>query len=107
MKQHLNPHIAHFDDGIIRLHGTVEHEKNDYKVQYHLHLPPRKILVAKDASESLNNALEEALKELARQTQKHVAKISGRESWKRKQRRKRLKHFRSGVQALPCGSRTE
>lgn len=101
MEQHLSPHLAHFNDGIIRLHATVEHEKNDYKVQYHLHLPPRKILVAKDASENLNNALEEALKELARQTQKHTAKISGRESWKRKQRRKRFKLFKADVEALP------
>ncbi len=101
VEQHLQPYLNHFNENSIRLHATLNKQKNNYKVQYQLHLPPRKILIAKEISENLNNALEGALKELARQAQKHAAKISGRESWKRKQRRQRLKKFKTDVQALP------
>ena len=105
--QHLQPHLAHFNENTTRLHATLDKQKNNYKVQYQLHLPPRKILLAKETAENLNSALEEALKELARQAQKHAAKISGRESWKRKQRRQRLKQFKAGVQALPETTRKQ
>ncbi len=99
--KHLQPHLAHFNEASIGLHVTLEKQKYNFKVRYQLHLPPRKILVAKEASENMNSALEGALKELARQAQKHVAKISGRENWKRKQRRQRLKKLKTDIQTLP------
>jgi len=101
IKKGLNAHLKRFNDSSIRLHATVEHVKNDYNVSLHLHLPPKKILVAKESADNAHTAIENALKDLSRQAEKHIAKVSGRENWKRKERRKRLKQYRAELPALP------
>jgi len=107
MKKNLKPRLKHFNDNLIRLHTTIDHIKNEYNVLYHLHLPPKKILVAKESSDNLHHALEEAMKDLERQVEKHVAKISGRENWKRKQRRNRIKQYKVDLPTLVDGNTKE
>lgn len=101
MKKGLKTHLKRFNDSLIRLHAAVEHTKKGYDVSLHLHLPPKKILVAKESAENVHTAIENALKDLTRQAEKHVAKISGRENWKRKERRKRLKQYQAELPSLP------
>ena len=107
MKKSLKAHLKRFDDSLTRLHATVEHAKNVYNVSLHLHLPPKKILVARESAENAHTAIENALKDLTRQAEKHIAKISGRENWKRKERRKRLKQYQAELPSLPEASQKE
>ena len=100
MKKSLKTHLKRFDDSLTRLHATVEHAKNGYNVSFHLHLPPKKILVAKESDEKVHIAIENAIKDLSRQAEKHVAKISGRENWKRKERRKRIKQYQADLLSI-------
>ncbi len=100
MKQSLKAHLKRFNDSLIRLHATIEHAKHDYNVSLHLHLPPKKILVSKESAEKAHSAIEKAIKDLSRQAEKHVAKISGRENWKRKERRKRLKQYQAEIPTI-------
>ncbi len=96
--RHLSAHIAAFNPSQLQLHTTVEKLKNDkYKVVFRLHLPPKKILVAKEVNEQINTAIIEAIEELAHQATRHQAKISGREQWRRKDRHKRIKTMQAKV----------
>ena len=102
-ERHLQPHVAAFKTSELRLHVTVEHEKTDYRVAMRLHLPPRKMLVAHASDENIRSALQKAIEELSRQAERHHAHISGRERWKRKQRRRKLRELeaRIGKMAAP------
>ncbi len=93
VQQHLEPHLQAFNPNHMRLHASVEKIKKDYQVLLHLNVPPRKVLVAKETAENLQTAIEAAIKDLSRQAEKHAAKIRGREQWKRKQRRQRIKQY--------------
>lgn len=101
VERHLSPHIATFNPSQLRLHTTVEKLKNEkYKITFRLHLPPKKILVAKATHEQITSAVIEAIEELARQVKRHQAKVSGREQWKRKDRRKRMKHMKTDLPTI-------
>ncbi len=99
-ERHLQPHVRAFKASELRLHATVEHEKTDYRVAMHLHLPPRKTLVAHAADANIRTALQRAIEELARQAERHQAHISGSERWKRKQRRRKFRELEARVGKL-------
>ena len=94
VRRHLKPHLETFNAGQLRLHLTVEKQKLQYRVVYRMHLPPRKVLVARASDENLRTALQRGVDELTRQTRRHHANISGREQWKRKNRRQMLKDLK-------------
>ncbi len=98
--RHLEPHLRAFKASERRLHVTVEHEKLDYRVVMRLHVPPKKILVAHATDENIRTALQKAVEELSRQAERHHALVSGREAWKRKQRRSKLKRLKAAVNDL-------
>jgi ribosome-associated translation inhibitor RaiA/DNA-directed RNA polymerase specialized sigma24 family protein len=100
MKKGLKAHLKYFNDSVIRPHATVEHTKSGYSVTLHLYLPPKKILIAKESADNVHSAIENAIKDLSRQAERHIAKISGRESWKHKQRRKRIKQYQVDLPSL-------
>ncbi len=97
MQKHLEPHVASFNASQLRLHATIEKQKLNYRVVLRLHLPPKKVLVARAEHESMSGALIEAVDEIARQAKRHHAHISGRAQWKRKQRRQRLKGLQAEI----------
>jgi len=102
MQKHLEPHVASFNASQLRLHATIEKQKLGYRVVLRLHLPPKKVLVAKAEHESMSSAIIEAVDEIARQAKRHHAHISGRAQWKRKQRRQRMKGLQEEIAtALP------
>ncbi len=100
VQRHLDQELSAFNPSQLRLHVMVEHEKLQYRVTLRLHLPPKKILVAREANENIRTALQEAVHELARQAKRHQAHISGREQWKRKARRRELETLKSEVGSL-------
>ncbi|HGG59510.1 MAG TPA: hypothetical protein ENK26_06275 [Gammaproteobacteria bacterium] len=96
-ERHLQPHVLAFKASERRLHATVEHEKVNYRVVMRLHLPPKKVLVAHASDENVRSAIQKAIEELSRQAERHHAHISGRERWKRKQRRQKLRQLEAEV----------
>ncbi len=100
VERHLQPHIESFKASERRLHATVEREKVNYRVVMRLHLPPRKILVAHAADENVRTAIQRAIEELSRQAERHHAHVSGRERWKRKQRRQKLRQLETEMDAV-------
>ncbi len=97
---HLEPYLAGFNEGQLRLHATIEHKKRDYYISLRLHVPPKKVLISKEHNENINTAINEAISELARQVERHHARVSGREQWKRKERRKRIKAMQSKISTV-------
>lgn len=97
VERHLAPHLESFNVSQLRLHATVEKQKLDYQITLRLHVPPKKILVAKESNENINMAIMDAVAELARQAERHHAHVSGREQWKRKQRRQRMRNMEAEV----------
>ncbi len=97
MQKHLEPHVASFNASQLRLHATIEKQKLDYRVVLRLHLPPKKVLVARSNHENMSSAIIEAVDEIARQAKRHHAHISGRAQWKRKQRRQRMKGLQAEI----------
>ncbi len=103
MQRHLEPHVATFNASQLRLHATVEKQKLDYRIILRLHLPPKKVLIARAEHENMSTAITDAVDEIARQAKRHHAHISGRAQWKRKQRRQRMKGLQAEIQAkLPA-----
>ena len=100
MQRHLEPHVATFNASQLRLHATVEKQKLDYRVILRLHLPPKKVLVARAEHENMSTAIIDAVDEIARQAKRHHAHISGRAQWKRKQRRQRIKGLQAEIQTI-------
>lgn len=101
IERHLAPKLAAFDVGHLELHCTVEHTSKDtYCVTYRLHLPPKKILVARECNEKLLTAIQTVTDELTRQAKRHRAHISGQQHWKRKGRRKRLQEMYNQIDNL-------
>ncbi len=101
VERHLSPKLAAFDVGHLELHSTVEHTSTDtYCVTYRLHLPPKKILVAKECNPVLRTAIQQVTDELTRQAKRHKAHISGQQHWKRKGRRKRLQEMFSTIESM-------
>ncbi len=100
VERHLEPHVSAFNPSHLRLHATIEKTKNDYRTVLRLHLPPKKILVAKANNEQVTTAIAEAIEELARQAKRHYAHVSGREQWKRKKRRQRMKQLKADIPAI-------
>ena len=97
VERHLQPHVAAFNTDHLKLHVTVEHLKNSYSVTCRLHLPPRKVLVSHAKGDHLRTVFQEAIEELSRQSERHRAHISGREQWKRKSRRQRLRKMKEKI----------
>ncbi len=93
--RHLNPHIESFNPELRQLHATIEQRKHLYHVSLRLHLPPRKLLVAQAEKDDLRGAIQHAVADLARQAERHHARISGREAWKRKSRRERIRKMKA------------
>ncbi len=104
--RHLNPHIESFNPGLRQLHATLEQRKHLYHVSLRLHLPPRKLLVAQAEKDGLRGAIQQAVADLVRQAKRHHARISGREAWKRKRRRERIRKIKAAraPEATPTAS---
>ncbi len=99
--RHLTPKLAAFNVGHLEMHVTVEHTSNDdYCVTYRLHLPPKKILVAKECNHDLRTSIQEVTSELTRQVKRHRAHVSGKQNWKRKGRNKRIEALFEEIQQL-------
>lgn len=64
--RHLRPHVTAFNPNHLKLHVTVEQRKNTYHVTCRLHLPPRKVLVARASGEHLRTVFQQVLEELSR-----------------------------------------
>ncbi len=94
LNDHLDSLLENYHLNQNKIHVTIEYFKDKYRLTLRLHIPPRKILLAKETDEKLTKALNQAVKELDRQVKKHQAKISGRENWKRKSRRNRIKQLK-------------
>ncbi|HEC04927.1 MAG TPA: hypothetical protein ENI84_01855 [Thiothrix sp.] len=100
-ERHLTPKLSTFHVGHLELHVTVEQTtKKDYCVTYRLHLPPKKILVAKECHHDLRTSIQEVTSELTRQAKRHRAHVSGRQNWKRKGRDKRIEALYADIQRL-------
>jgi ribosome-associated translation inhibitor RaiA len=99
-ERHLEPYLTTFNSSQLRLHATVELHKNKYTVSLRLHVPPKKIMFAKETDENVNTAINKAVAELARQAERHHSHISGREQWKRNQRRTRLKDLQKQFESI-------
>jgi ribosome-associated translation inhibitor RaiA/DNA-directed RNA polymerase specialized sigma24 family protein len=101
VERHLTPLLNHFNSKQLRLHATVEEKKSanntSYNVVLRLSLPPKKTLASTENGDNLTTVINKATEELARQVNKHTARISGREQWKRKARRQRLDEITSSV----------
>ncbi len=101
VERHLAPRLAAFDVGHLELHATVEHTStHSYCVTYRLHLPPKKILVAKECNDNIRTAIQEVTSELTRQAKRHRAHISGQQHWNRKGRRQRLQKLYQDISNL-------
>lgn len=107
VEKHLRPHVASFSPSQLHLHATIAHRKKAYTVSIRLHLPPKKVLVAKASNEHLKPALQKAIEELGRQAERHRAHISGQEQWKRKQRRQRIRNLKSMIASANLPEQTE
>ena len=100
-ERHLSPKLAAFNVGQLEMHVTVEHtSKDEYCVTYRLHLPPKKILVAKECHADLRTSIQEVTSELTRQAKRHRAHVSGKQNWKRKGRDKRIEALYADIQRL-------
>ncbi len=100
-ERHLSPKLSTFNVGHLEIHVTVEHtSKDDYCVTYRLHLPPKKILVAKECNDDLRTSIQEVTAELTRQVKRHKAHVSGKQNWKRKGRDKRIEALYQDIQQL-------
>ncbi len=88
----------HFPTESIRLFGIVEksrHHRHLYRVALRLHLPPRKILVAREDDFDLEVAAREAFNELERQVRRHLSRLRNEAAWKRKGRREALRRLKA------------
>lgn len=98
MKRHLELPLSSFRPSRLQLHAVVEQMKQGYSVRLRLHVPPKMLLVAKAGGTQLPTAIQEALIELSSQAERHHARVSGREQWKRKARRQRLHALKTNRQ---------
>lgn len=98
----------HFPSGSIRLFGIVEksrHHRHLYRVALRLHLPPKKILVAREDDFDLQVAEREAMAELERQVRRHLSRIRHEDAWKRKVKREELRRLKGQLAAAPVEAR--
>ena len=99
--RNLSPKLAAFDVGHLGMHATVELTTHDgYCVTYRLHLPPKKILIAKECHDNLRSAIQNVTSDLTRQAKRHNAHVKGRQNWKRKGRDKRLESLHADIKML-------
>ncbi len=110
-EERLGPTLReHFPTESIKLYGIVEksrHHQHLYRVALRLHLPPKKILVAREDDFDLQVAEREALEELERQVRRHLARLRNQAAWKRKSRRAQLHRLKAEMAATPVVERED
>ncbi len=103
-QEHLDPMLNKFGFGNAELHAVVEKRAkgaSKYRLKLHLHVPPKKVLVAgADGNEPLQ-IVRGALERLRRELKRHIDRVRHQEAYKRKARRKRLHERKSRLGALP------
>jgi len=107
VERHLKPYVSTFNESQLSLHATVEKKKNDYRITLRLNLPPKKTLVSNEKNEDIEVAINRAVKEMARTAERHHARVSGRELWKRKSRRQRIKKIKTAIAEIPVDFQTQ
>lgn len=97
VEKHLSPMLAQYNPDLLRLHLTLQQVKYQYRITARLQVPPKKVLVAHASDKHLPPAVEKVIEQLARRLEKHRAHISGREQWKRKQRRSQIRQLKHKI----------
>jgi RNA polymerase sigma factor (sigma-70 family) len=109
LEERLQPTLdKHFPSAAIRLFAIVEksrHHQHLYRVALRLHLPPRKIVVAREDDYDLEAAERGAVAELERQVRRHLSRIRHEDAWKRKARRAELHRLKGALAAAPLPTR--
>ncbi len=98
----------HFPPASLRLFAIVEksrHHQHLYRVALRLHLPPRKILVAREDDFDLEVAQRGAVAELERQIRRHLSRMRHEDAWKRKARRAELQRLKGELTTSPPPAR--
>ncbi len=101
--RHLEPMLNKFGFANARMNAMVEKRAKGtarYRVKLHLHVPPKKILVAKADGNDLITITHSALEHIRHELRKHIDRIRHQELYKRKERRKRLHEQKARAAAL-------
>ncbi len=101
--EHLDPMLTKFGFANAELAAVVDKRAkgaNRYRVKLHLHVPPRKVLVARADGNDLTAIARDALERIRRELKRHIDRVRHQEAYKRKARRKRLHEQKARVGAL-------
>ncbi len=101
--KHLDPMLASFGFSAAELHAVVDKRSKGaarYRIKLHLHVPPKKVIVAKADGNDLVTIVHSALERIRRELKKHVDRIRHQEVYKRKERRRRLHEQKARVGEL-------
>ena len=108
--QHLEPLLRGFGYTESQLVLAVEkhpHGAAKYLVRLKLHLPPKKILVAKDEVRDLESALDKALTRMLREVQRHIDHIRKRDVYRRKDRVERMQALEAALASVTPAKEVE
>ncbi|HEB96806.1 MAG TPA: hypothetical protein ENI96_10305 [Sedimenticola thiotaurini] len=98
--QHLRPLMEAMGASGMAVHLVVRHDGGSaggYRVKLHMHVPPKKILVAQGRDASLGLALQTVLERIRRELQRHRERVRHQDEYRRKERRRRLRQRKSQV----------
>lgn len=104
VQEHLEPLLAPFK-GEARLLATIKrHAKGaaKYSVTLRMHLPRKRILVARGENPDIHAALAQAEERLLREVKKHKARLREQAVYRRRLRQARLRELKAAQAALPA-----
>ncbi len=110
VERHLGPVLAGFGyEGSVLSVVVKRYSRRArrYGVKLHLHLPRRKVLVARAESADLRQAIDTALDRLLREVDRHVDRLRRQGDYKRRTRRWRLRELKRRLAAMPEAVVTE
>ncbi len=99
-EQHLRPLLDAMGASGMAVHLALRHDAGGYRAKLHMHVPPKKILVAQGRDASLEVALKTVLERLRRELKRYRERIQHQDAYKRKARRRRLREQKNRVAGL-------
>ena len=102
-EKHLDPMLNSFGFSNAELQAVIDKYPKGaakYRVKLHLHVPPKKVIVAKGNGNDLVTIVHGALERIRRELRKHIDRIRHQEVYKRKDRRRRLREQKAHLKEL-------
>lgn len=89
--RHLEPHLKHFGDGLVRLEVTLSQANGKTRLQASLRLQlPSGVIVAREEGFEIEPVLRKAFDDLRHRVDRHVARLRHESEWKRPAHRRRI-----------------